>query len=126
MRTQKFGNRAIPAHPGAGDDKEHQKLVTQAEKWVAQTFYGEMLKQMRKSPFKSETFSGGRGGEAFQEMFDQKIADKMSKGAGGKLVDSLVKSLEKKAHKAYQAASKTFKKTDAMIPPKVVAFRGVA
>ncbi len=93
-----------------GDQKQkltpqehHQQLVEQSEKWVAQTFYGQLLKQMHESPFKNEKFEGGRGGEAFGQMFDQKLADKMSKGAGSSLVRSLVKRIEKnEAHKAYQ------------------------
>jgi Rod binding domain-containing protein len=60
---------------------------------------------MRNSPFKSKLFSGGRGGEAFGEMFDQKLADKMSKGSGRKLVDSIVRRIE--AKKAYAAETKT-------------------
>ena len=50
---------------------------------VAQTFYGTMLKQMRNSPFKSKLFDGGRGGEAFASMFDQHLADRMSRGPAG-------------------------------------------
>ena len=124
-----FGKRSIPVKPGPGHDKQHAKLVKQAEKWVAQTFYGQMLKQMRNSPFKSEMFSGGRGGEAFGEMFDQQLADRMSKGAGGDLVDSIVSRLEKqKAAGAYQNSSKL--RTSASAPAKqslaVSSFQGVA
>src|SRR5690606_26673630 len=43
-------------------ETQHRQIVEQAEKWVAQTFYGTMLKQIRNSPFKSELFAGGRGG----------------------------------------------------------------
>jgi len=78
---------------GSGDEK-HDELVKQTEKWVSQTFYGELMKQMRNSPFKSKLFSGGRGGEAFGELFDQKLADKMAKGSGKKLVDAIVNGIE--------------------------------
>jgi Rod binding domain-containing protein len=71
-----------------------------------------MLKQMRNSPFKSKTFDGGEGGQTFNSMFDQNLADKMSTGAGSKLVDSIVDKIEagtgaKKAQatKAYAAPS---------------------
>jgi Rod binding domain-containing protein len=77
---------------------EHDKLVRNTQKWVAQTFYGEMLKEMRKSPFRSEEFEGGRGGEAFEEMFDQRVADHMSQAAGSKLVNSIVDRIESKKH----------------------------
>jgi len=74
--------------------QHHAQLVQQSQKWVSQTFFGTMLKQMRKSPFKSEMFSGGRGGEAFSEMFDQQLADHMGKGSGKKLVNALVHHME--------------------------------
>src|SRR5688500_11582533 len=41
---------------------QHAQLNTHAQKLVSQAFFGTMLKQMRNSPFKSELFSGGRGG----------------------------------------------------------------
>jgi Rod binding domain-containing protein len=72
----------------------HTELVKQTEKWVSQTFYGALLKQMRNSPFKSEMFDGGRGGEAFNSMFDQQLADRMSRSAGGKLVNAIVAKIE--------------------------------
>jgi Rod binding domain-containing protein len=103
-RAQRFGNHlAMVKAAGSGDEK-HDELVKQTEKWVSQTFYGELMKQMRNSPFKSKMFSGGRGGEAFGEMFDQKLADKMAKGSGHKLVDAIVSRIE--AKKAYGAESK--------------------
>src|SRR5688500_7295625 len=46
-------------HPGGKrpPQTEQEKVQEQARKWVAQTFYGTMLKQMRDSPFKSDLFS---------------------------------------------------------------------
>jgi Rod binding domain-containing protein len=83
---------------------DHDKLVTQTEKWVALTFYGTMLKQMRDDPFKSDLFDGGRGGEMFQSLYDQQLADHMSKAAGRKLVNAIVKKIE--AKRAYAAHAK--------------------
>ena len=40
----------------------HDQLVETTQKWVSQTFYGTILKQMHESPFRSEVFDGGRGG----------------------------------------------------------------
>jgi Rod binding domain-containing protein len=79
---------------------QHQQLVGQTQKWVAQTFYGTLLKQMEQSPFKSELFSGGRGGEAFSSLYHQQLADRMSRGAGGKLVNTIVRRIEAKGAKA--------------------------
>jgi len=102
LHPQQLGGRFVMARPKAGGDKAHEALVKQTEKWVSQTFYGEMLKEMRKSPFKSKIFDGGDGGQAFTEMFDQQLADKMSKGAGRSLVDSIVNKIE--AGRAYKKA----------------------
>jgi Rod binding domain-containing protein len=96
------GNGFAVSRPKSSGDVEHDALVKQTQKWVAQTFYGEMLKQMRNSPFKSKMFDGGEGGQAFQQMFDQQLADKMASGSGRKLVDSIVNKIEK-GKKAYAA-----------------------
>lgn len=85
-------------------DQQHAQLVKQTQKWVAQTFFGTLLKQMRDDPFKSEVFDGGRGGEAFGALYDQELADHMSRASGTKLVNSLVRKME--ASKAYGKASK--------------------
>jgi Rod binding domain-containing protein len=60
---------------------------------VAQTFFGTLIKQMRNSPFKSPLFDGGRGGQAFGELYDQRMVDHMSRGVGNKLVGALVRSI---------------------------------
>jgi len=75
-------------------DLQHQQLIKHTQKWVAQTFYGNVLKQMHNSPFKDKTMSGGRGGEAFGEMLDQRMADSMSKSSGSKLVNAIVDKIE--------------------------------
>ena len=75
---------------------QHDRLVEQARVWVGQTFYGTLLKQMRDSPFRSELLDGGRGGQTFGAMFDQRLAERMAAGrAGGKLVSAIVKKIEK-------------------------------
>jgi Rod binding domain-containing protein len=81
--------------PGAGQT-QHDKLVKQTQNWVAQTFFGTLLKQMEDSPFKSEMFSGGRGGEAFSSLYHQRLAEHMSRGAGNKLVKAIVRKIEAK------------------------------
>ena len=55
---------------------QHDRIRKQTEKWVSQTFFGTLLKQMGESPFKSELFSGGRGGEAFQGLYNQQLVDR--------------------------------------------------
>ena len=83
---------------------EHEQLTEQAQKWVAQTFYGTLLKQMHESPFKTPWLDGGRGGQAFQPLLDQKLADHMVRSSGKKLVASIVKKIE--GHKVYKKQGK--------------------
>jgi len=78
------------------DSSQHAQLVTQTQKWVAQTFFGTLLKQVRQSPFHLDLFDGGRGGQAFGSMYDQRLAEHMARGAGTKLVNSIVKHIEAK------------------------------
>jgi hypothetical protein len=74
---------------------QHDQLVKTARIWVAQTFFGEMLKQMHNSPFKTDLTDGGRGGQAFQSQLDQRLAERMThSSAGERLVQSIVKKIE--------------------------------
>lgn len=81
---------------------DENPLAKQAERWVAQTFFGTLLKQARNSPFKSELFSGGRGAEAFGPIFDANVIDRIAHKVGGKLSRAIVNKLE--AAKAYENA----------------------
>ena len=65
--------------PGRPNTPHDEQLIDQTHKWVAQSFFGTLLKQMRNSPFKSPMFEGGRGGEAFGEMYDQRLVEHMSR-----------------------------------------------
>jgi Rod binding domain-containing protein len=99
-------NRLMSPKPDSGGD-QHQRLTAQTEKWVAQTFYGQLLKQMRESPFHSDMFEGGNGGKTFETLFDQRLADHMSHHAGAKLVNSIVRKIEAgEAAKRYENAGK--------------------
>jgi hypothetical protein len=49
---------------------------------------------MENSPFKSELFSGGRGGQAFSSLYHQQLAQRMADGAGNKLVNAIVRKIE--------------------------------
>jgi hypothetical protein len=71
-------------------------LVKQARVWVSQTFFGTLLKQMHDSPFRSELFSGGRGGQVFSSLFNQHLTERMAGGTSAeKLVNSIVKRIER-------------------------------
>ena len=76
-------------------DPAKKELFKTAQKWVGQTFFGTILKQMHNSPFKSELWSGGRGGEAFSSLYDQHLAERMARGAGRGLSNAIVKHIER-------------------------------
>jgi len=86
---------------------EHERLVKQTQAWVGQTFYGTLLKQMRESPFKSELFDGGRGGQAFGSLYDQHLVDRMSRGAGQNLVNAIVHRIEARANAVRQQVAES-------------------
>jgi Rod binding domain-containing protein len=88
---------------------QHEQLRAGVQKWVGLTFFGTMLKQARQGPFHSNTFDGGRGGQAFGSMYDQQMAEHMARGAGNKLVNAIVKSIESKqalGKRAYEKAAR--------------------
>lgn len=92
-------NAADDAHQSQqqsnAEDAHRAELTRNAQKLISQTFFGPMLRQMRNSPFKSELFEGGRGGQVFTSMFDQHLSEQMAGGAGEKLVNALVRRLQR-------------------------------
>jgi Rod binding domain-containing protein len=91
----------IPPIPTHGLLTHHQKLVQQARKWVAMSFFEPMLKQMRESPFHSDLLDGGEGGKAFASMYDERLSERMASDASDTLVKSIVRKIE--GGKAYAA-----------------------
>jgi Rod binding domain-containing protein len=88
---------AAPARMTSAGDAQTERLTKEAERWVSQTFFGALLKQMHNSPFKSDWLSGGRGGEAFSPLYDQHLADRMARASGRQLVNSIVKQIQGRA-----------------------------
>jgi Rod binding domain-containing protein len=82
----------LVASPFSSNQKE---LFKTAQKWVGQTFFGTILKQMHNSPFKSDLWSGGRGGEAFNTLYDQHLAERMARASGRPLANAIVKQLQR-------------------------------
>jgi Rod binding domain-containing protein len=93
-------NLGMRRDPFAGLDP---KLVKTTQKWLAQTFFGTLLKQMRESPFRSDLFDGGRGGQAFGSLYDQRLVERLGNGASTKLVRAIVKKIE--AKRAYEKSN---------------------
>ena len=103
-RTGEFMKLVDATPASAAKPTRHEQLVEQTRNWVAQTFFGTLLKQMDESPFRSELFSGGRGGQAFSSLYNQQLAERMARSAGDKLVNSIGRRIEAKA--AYQKQEK--------------------
>ena len=94
------GDLAAGARLTQPGQTQHDRIVGQTEKWVAQTFFGTLLKQMEHRPFKSDLFSGGRGGQAFSSLYHEQLTERMARSAGSKLVNTIVRKIEATA--AYQ------------------------
>jgi Rod binding domain-containing protein len=92
---------------GGAPFPQHQQLTVAAQRFVAQAFFGTLLKQMHDSPFASEVFSGGRGGQAFSSLLDQQLTERMGRAPATQgLADSVVHRIEKRsARAAVRAAS---------------------
>jgi peptidoglycan hydrolase FlgJ len=72
-----------PAAPSkAADSPALRKAFDQ---FVGETFYGQMLKAMRKSQEKPAYFHGGQAEEIFTDQLDQIITKKLSQAGASKL-----------------------------------------
>jgi Rod binding domain-containing protein len=65
-------------------DKKTKDTREAFDAFVGQTFYGQMLKSLRKSVGKAPYFDGGRTEEIFRGQLDQTLSEKMSKSSAGK------------------------------------------
>jgi peptidoglycan hydrolase FlgJ len=66
----------------SGDNKELHQAFNQ---FVGETFYGQMLKAMRKTQHKPAYFHGGRAEEVFQQQLDGILAEKMADASADKI-----------------------------------------
>jgi Rod binding domain-containing protein len=64
-------------------------LRSAVDGFVGSVFYGEMLKQLRESPFQSELFNGGHGEKVFQSQLDGILAERAGVGKGFDLNEAL-------------------------------------
>lgn len=58
--------------------QENPELKEAFQDFVGQTFFGQMLKAMRKTVDKPAYFHGGRAEEVFRSQLDQVLAEKLS------------------------------------------------
>jgi hypothetical protein len=72
------------------DGKAADSEVREAfQEFVGKTFYGQLLKSMRKSVGKPAYFHGGRGEEVFRSQLDQIVVERISETSAGPLADSM-------------------------------------
>jgi Rod binding domain-containing protein len=79
-------NAAAPKPPVAKSDEEARKAF---QSFVGQTFFGEMLKAMRKTQDKPAYFHGGRAEEIFQQQLDQVLAEKLAETSAASFSDPM-------------------------------------
>ena len=60
-------------------DAKQGKLREAFDSFVGETFYGQMLKEMRKTVGKAPYFNGGHAEEVFRGQLDQLLAKQMAK-----------------------------------------------
>ncbi|MEJ5342006.1 MAG: rod-binding protein [Thermogutta sp.] len=63
-------------------DNEETKLKEVFEQFVAQTFFGLLLKEMRKSVPKTKYFHGGLAEDIFEQHLDMAVAEKLAHATG--------------------------------------------
>jgi hypothetical protein len=73
-----------PRPPAAAAPKD-PKLRKAFDSFVGETFYGQMLKSLRKTQGKPAYFHGGHAEEIFTQQLDQVLAEKLSQASADKL-----------------------------------------
>src|SRR5437764_962954 len=75
---------------GARDTPELQEAFTD---FVGQTFFGELVKQMRATVKKPAFFHGGMGEDIFQSQLDQILVERMSDASAKTFSDPMYQLL---------------------------------
>lgn len=81
-RSKGLDDLPVSNRPDATPDARERYRLREAAGQLEGVFVNLMLERMRATIQKSEMFSGGRGEEVFQRLFDQKIAENASTGRG--------------------------------------------
>lgn len=90
MRGNNGQSKAAAVRRGGRDTPELREAFTD---FVGQTFFGELVKQMRATVHKSEFFHGGMGEDIFQTQLDQIMVERMSKTSAKSLSDPMYELL---------------------------------
>jgi Rod binding domain-containing protein len=82
-------NPVSTAGKGTAAKKNDAKLERAFQKFVAGTFYKQMLKSLRKMEKKPAYFYGGQAEEIFRSQMDQEVSESLAKRPGDPLAGSL-------------------------------------
>ena len=75
-----------PKSPAVGPSPSDDHQTREAfDAFVGETFFGQMLKSMRKTVGKPAYFNGGRAEEMFTQQLDQVLAEKLGKASASKI-----------------------------------------
>jgi len=75
-------HQAVADAEAVGKSKaSDEELRAVFQEFVGKTFYGQLLKSMRKSVGKPAYFHGGRGEEIFRSQLDQIVVERMSEAS---------------------------------------------
>jgi hypothetical protein len=74
-----------PKPPGAFAPGDDQELREAFDRFVGETFYGQMLKAMRQTVGEPAYFHGGRAEELFRQHLDQALAEKMTEASAAEI-----------------------------------------
>lgn len=81
------------------DQAEYAATQQAAKKFVNQTFFGTLMREMRKSASTDHEMSGGHGEEIMGPELDQALVDRMSKAQNFKLSDAVANQLYRHTHR---------------------------
>src|SRR5205809_5208083 len=88
--TQPIAPPAAAARRGGRDTPELREAFTD---FVGQTFFGELVKQMRATLHKPAFFHGGMGEDIFQTQLDQIMVERMSETSAKTFSDPMYELL---------------------------------
>lgn len=86
---------SLPTSPSAPRQGGHDtpQLREAFNDFVGQTFFGELLKQMRATVDKPAYFHGGMGEDVFQSQLDQILVERLSDVSAAKFADPMYEVL---------------------------------
>jgi Rod binding domain-containing protein len=84
---------AINAASSTRNGHDTPELKKAFSDFVGQTFFGEMMKQMRSSLDKPKFFHGGMGEDIFQSQLDQIMVERISENSASSVSDPMYQLL---------------------------------